>query len=166
MLKIYQTPIFRKKYIDSDGSTKEFVYRTVATLNNISVVFESVQIPVNKIGNNGTGDIFIQVIYNDGKTQFYLKNIDNNAAAFFGDKYFENSQAQIVYKYLNNIQYDIYDATLVGDERVGKLLLTTNQPQQANGLSVLNVSEIVNRFTSLLLKKTISGTLPRLQVLP
>ena len=129
MLKIYQTPIFRKKYIDSDGSTKEFVYRTVATLNNISVVFESVQIPVNKIGNNGTGDIFIQVegdyttqilqvqnevgadnfnvylfdpvddgynysalyriyniIYNDGKTQFYLKNIDNNAAAFFGEK--------------------------------------------------------------------------------
>lgn len=124
-VKNLSDPYIQKKYIDSDGSTKEFVYRTVATLNNISVVFESVQIPVNKIGNNGTGDIFIQVegdyatqllqvqnevgadnfsvylfdpvddgynysalyriyniIYNDGKTQFYLKNIDNNAAAF------------------------------------------------------------------------------------
>ena len=86
----------------------------------------------------------LNITYASGKTTVVLKNIGNDASSYFGDKYFaESDRAQCVYKYLNNISYEIYDNTLVNESRVGKLLQTVVQPQEANGLSILNISEII-----------------------
>lgn len=102
------------------------------------------------LGYNYSGLYHIlNIQYLNGYTQFSLMNVGNTAPSYFGDKYFDpNSYSQVVYKYLNNITYEIYDNTLVGTNRVGKLLQTVYQSQEANGLSILNISEIIREYLS------------------
>ena len=80
-------------------------------------------------------------------TRFVIANIGNAASTYLGDVDFpDDYTSQIVYKYRNIFQFEVYDVSYVGTTQLHTLITTVRQQSNRNGEVVFNVSEIVKGY--------------------
>lgn len=96
------------------------------------------------VGYNYSGQYRLtNVAFLNGETTAVLNFIGNAGATFFGAKYFPaTTYSQVVYKYRNQITFDVYEYTQLGVGFVDKLITTVVQEMPTNGINYINLSEI------------------------
>lgn len=98
------------------------------------------------VGYNYSGQYKLtNVQFLNGETTAVLNFTGNAGATFFGEKYFpDTTYSQIVYSYQNKLTFNVYDYTqLSAGIFVEKLITTVNQNMPIDGISYLNLSEIM-----------------------
>lgn len=96
------------------------------------------------VGYNYSGQYRLtNVAYLNGETTAVLNFVGNAGATFFGAKYFPaTTYSQVVYKYRNQITFNVYEYTQLGVGFVDKLITTVVQEMPTNGINYINLSEI------------------------
>lgn len=141
----YQMPL---SYID--GTT----YATIHTPTDYTAELNQVKNELGEIivyiydnyevGYNYSGRYRLEnIIYENNETTASLYFIDNEGPTFFGNKYFsDTTYSQVSYKYRNQITFNIYDYTQLGNSFVDKLITSVVQNMSTNGINYINLSEI------------------------